>query len=531
MRPSLARRANKASSAGMEIDGMIAALILIPLLAAIAAFNIRRNALRRGVLVTAASAHSILTASLWIAWPKKPEPFLDGWLALDAPGLIFLSTCSTLFLAASVYAVGYHSREGSDAGEPHRDIEEGGLFFRNEPEAIFSGCMLLFLGTMTLVSLSQHLGLLWVGVEATTLATAPLIYYHRHHRSLEATWKYLLICSVGLALAMIGNFALAASIPQEDAHSGAINLVLGDLLKHANKLNPTWVQIAFVFFLVGYGTKMGLAPLHTWLPDAHSEAPSLVSALMSGALLNCAFLGILRGHQVCTAAGFPGFSSELLVGFGLLSMFVAGIFILGQTDFKRMLAYSSVEHMGILALGVGCGAAYGMGLHAIGHSLVKGSLFLTTGLLLAAYRTKKVTHIHNLLAEYPVTGMLWLVGFLAIVGAPPFSLFLSEFTIGKALIDGGRPFAAVVYFVMLGVIFLGMATSVLPMMHGTGKGNSDGHHEPTPVNANAYSPPLTMIVPPIVLAALVLGLGIWLPPDVGEVLRDAAAALSGRTSP
>src|SRR5262249_44722574 len=163
--------------------------------------------------------------------------------------------------------------------EPHRDIEEGGLFFRNEPEAIFTGCMLLFLATMTLTTLSQHLGLLWVGVEATTLATAPLIYYHRHHRSLEATWKYLLICSVGLALAMIGNFALAAAIPLDAAKSGRMNLLLGDLLANASSLDPTWVQLAFVFFLVGYGTKTGLAPLHTWLPDAHSEAPSLVSAL------------------------------------------------------------------------------------------------------------------------------------------------------------------------------------------------------------------------------------------------------------
>lgn len=390
--------------------------------------------------------------------------------------------------------------------------------------------MLLFIGSMTLVSLSQHLGLLWVGVEATTLATAPLIYYHRHHRSLEATWKYLLVCSVGLALAMIGNFALAAAIPQADAESGAVNLVLGDLRGHAGRLNPTWVQIAFAFFLVGYGTKMGLAPLHTWLPDAHSESPSLVSALMSGALLNSAFLGILRGHQVCAAAGFPQFSGELLVAFGLLSMLVAAVFVLGQTDFKRMLAYSSVEHMGILALAVGCGASYAMGLHALGHSLVKGSLFLVTGLLLAAYRTKNVTKVHGLLADYPVIGLLWLAGFLAIVGAPPFSLFLSEFTIARVLIAGDRPVAAVAYLVLLGVIFLGMASAVLPMAHGTATGaDHDPHAAGAP--AAAYRPPLTMIVPPVVLAALVLALGVWMPPAIDAVLADTAAALGGRRYP
>jgi hydrogenase-4 component F len=384
---------------------------------------------------------------------------------------------------------------------------------------------------MTGTCLSQHLGLLWVSVEATTLATAPLIYYHRHHRSLEATWKYLLICSVGLALAILGNFALAASIPQKDAAEGLINLLLGDLTAHARRLDPTWLQIAFLFSLVGYGTKMGLAPLHTWLPDAHSEAPSLVSALMSGSLLNCAFLGILRNHQLCGAAGFGEFSGELLVVFGLLSMAVAAVFILGQTDFKRMLAYSSVEHMGILALAVGCGAAYGMGLHAIGHSLVKGSLFLTSGILLAAYKTKNVARISGLLRDYPLTGLLWLVGFLAIVGAPPFSLFLSEFLVAKALIDGNRPFAAVAFLALLGVILVGMASSVLPMLHGPGNGNHEGHGDAPRSAPPAYTPPLTMIVPPVVLLLLVLALGLWLPPDVGEVLRAAATELSGRVSP
>jgi hydrogenase-4 component F len=510
---------------------MIAGLILVPLLSGVVAFAIRNHRARRGLLVAAAATHTTLTVRVWIEWPMPPGPQLNGWLAVDAPGLVFLSACSVLFLAAAVYAVGYHAREGGDPGEPHRDIEEGGLFFRNEPEAIFTGCMLLFLGTMTGTCLSQHLGLLWVSVEATTLATAPLIYYHRHHRSLEATWKYLLICSVGLALAILGNFALAASIPQHDAESGRINLLLGDLTAHAKQLNPTWLQIGFLFSLVGYGTKMGLAPLHTWLPDAHSEAPSLVSALMSGSLLNCAFLGILRNHQICAAAGFGEFSGELLVVFGLLSMAVAAVFILGQTDFKRMLAYSSVEHMGILALAVGCGAGYAMGLHAIGHSLVKGSLFLTSGILLAAYKTKNVTKISGLLRDYPVTGLLWLVGFLAIVGAPPFSLFMSEFLVAKALIDGNRPFAATAFLVLLGVILIGMASSVLPMLHGSGNGDHDGHGEAPRSPAPSYRPPLPMIVPPIVLVLLVLALGLWLPPDVGEVLRSAASDLSRRASP
>src|SRR5438093_9095371 len=179
--------------------------------------------------------------------------------------------------------------------------------------------------------------------EATTLAIEPLIFFHLHHRSLEATWKYLLICSVGIALALLGNFFLAVAAVQPDGSS--LPLVVNNLVQDAAQLHDAWLKAAFLLLLVGYGTKVGLAPLHTWLPDAHSEAPSMVSALLSGALLDCAFLGILRGHQVCLGAGLGEFSRDLLVGFGLVSLAVAAIFIVGQTDFKRLLAYSSVAHM------------------------------------------------------------------------------------------------------------------------------------------------------------------------------------------
>src|SRR5439155_12404295 len=174
-------------------------------------------------------------------------------------------------------------------------------------------------------------GLLWIAVEATTLASAPLIYFHRHHRSLEATWKYLLICSVGIGLALLGNFFLAVAASGASGAGGSLSI--GALREHAAQLHMPWLKGAFLFLLVGYGTKMGLAPLHTWLPDAHSEAPSVVSALLSGALLNCALLGIVRVQQVCAAAGQAAFGQGLLVGFGLLSMAVAAVFILGQADY------------------------------------------------------------------------------------------------------------------------------------------------------------------------------------------------------
>ncbi len=490
---------------------MILALILIPALAGLASFAIRSTKGRRAWLICAAALHSLLTG---LAWYRTPVPVPGAWLALDMPGLLFLSLTSTLFLAASIYATGYPRLE-SHATAAH---EEEGLFFTNAPEAIFIGCLLLFLAAMTLVQTSRHFGLLWIAVEATTLASAPLIYFHRHHRSLEATWKYLLICSVGIALALLGNFFLgvAATQPGQPAPS----MVVDELVKQAGTLKTPWLKAAFILFLVGYGTKMGLAPLHTWLPDAHSEAPSVVSALLSGALLNCAFLGILRVQQVCVAAGLAAFSQELLLGLGLVSLGVAAVFILGQTDYKRLLAYSSIEHMGILALGVGLGGAatFGALLHAVMHSLTKAMLFLTAGNVLAVYRTKTIAQVQGVLRLMPVTGILWLAGFLAITGSPPFGPFLSEFTILKAAFDQGSPALAITCLFLLALIFIGMATAFLNMAQG----NPD-RSIPDATRGEG----LLLLAPPAVLGALVLMFGLYIPPALNLVIHTAARSLGG----
>jgi hydrogenase-4 component F len=368
---------------------------------------------------------------------------------------------------------------------------------------------------MTLVTVSQAFGLLWVGVEATTLASAPLIYFHRHHRSLEATWKYLLVCSVGIALALLGNFFLAVAASGHDGTS--VSLAVPDLVREASTLDVPWLKAAFLLFLVGYGTKMGLAPLHTWLPDAHSEAPSVVSALLSGALLNCALLGIVRAQQVCAAAGQAAFGRELLVGFGLVSMAVAAVFVVGQSDYKRMLAYSSVEHMGILTLGLGLGGAgvFGGMLHAVNHSLTKAALFLVAGNILAEYRTKSTSEVRGILRVLPGSGMLWIAGLFAITGSPPFGCFLSELTILKAAFDDGRDVVAIAYLALLAVIFVGMATAVLGMAQG-----------PAPAaHAGARRERLLAVAPAGVLAALVLLLGVYVPPVVRSAVEEAARAL------
>ena len=485
------------------------ALFLVPAVAGGLAFAIRSNLALRLLLVATALVH----AGLMIAsWGYPTPPMFGGWLYLDDMGRLFLSITSALFLAASFFAIGYLRRE---APGRQTDTEEGFLF-TNAPEATFVGCLLLFLSTMTLVSVSQHFGLLWIAVEATTLASAPLIYYHRHHRSLEATWKYLLICSVGIALALLGNFLLTvAAAPLGRSES---SILLSNLIKDGLFLDPRWLKAAFIFFLVGYGTKMGLAPMHTWLPDAHSEAPSVVSALLSGALLNNAFLAILRSHQVCIAAGMQAFSSNLLVLFGLISMAVAAVFIIKPMDYKRMLAYSSVEHMGILALGIGLGgsAVFGAVLHAINHSFTKAMLFFTAGNILAVYRTKSIPDVRGLLRVLPATGVLWLMGFFAITGSPPFGTFLSELMILKGALDAGRMGIAIAYLGLLAVIFIGMAASFLRMAQGTA---------PKPIIRTSES--LLSILPPMGLAAVILVIGLYLPPPLLDLVHRLALSLGG----
>jgi len=490
---------------------MIAALVLAPALAGLASFATRRNGIRRISLVATALVHAALTASAWV-W--RPAPILGGWLQLDALGLTFLSIVSSLFLPVSVYAVSYLAKERPGA---RPDFEESTLFV-NEPEAVFVGCLQLFLATMTLVTMSHNFGLLWVAIEATTLSSAPLIYFHRHHRSLEATWKYLLICSVGIALALLGTFFLASAASAKALEG--VPLVVGDLMANASLLHVPWVKVAFIFMLVGYGTKMGLAPLHSWLPDAHSEAPSVVSALLSGALLNCAFLGILRMSQVLTAAGAGEFANGLLMGFGLLSVVVATVFIVAQLDFKRMLAYSSIEHMGIVAFGVGLGGlgSFGAMLHSVNHSLTKAMLFLVAGNTLAHYRTKSAKHITGMLAEQPISGVLWMAGLFAITGTPPFGLFQSELTILRAAFNTGHEIAAIVLIVALGVIFAGMTAIVMRMLYGKGSGSISGE---------ASGESAASVIPPAVLCFAVLALGVYIPPALTSLLNEAARVLGG----
>jgi len=488
---------------------MLMALILIPLAAGLAALFWPENFTRRALLLATAGLHLLLVG---LTWAFGSGSYLEGWIELDASGKLFLTLASLLFFLVAIYCEGYLRREHSVAvpGVRRHDARA---------EQTFTGCLLLLLASMTLVCTSQHLGLLWVAVEATTLASAPLIYFHRYPGSLEATWKYLLLCSVGIALALLGTILLAVATHQPNHEP--IPLTLRELLQHAASFDAVWLKSAFLFLLVGYGTKMGLAPMHNWKPDAYAEAPSMVAALLSGALSNCALLGILRIHQVCLQAGVGGFSSHLLIGFGLLSMTIAAIFLVGQPNYKRMLAYSSVEHMGIMAIGFGLGGAglFAAALHAVNHSFTKGFLFLVAGNIVAATGSKNVSSVRGLVRMWPVTGVLWLLGFLAITGSPPFGTFLSEYGILKAAFETGYHYVGIAYAVLLCFIFVGMANNILPMSLGPASEKQAG------VPAKE---PLWSILPPCILAGCVLVLGFYIPPALNTQLLQVAQTLGGR---
>jgi len=310
----------------------------------------------------------------------------------------------------------------------------------------------------------------------------------------------------------MGNFLLVV------AGGEVLPLYMQTMIENAAQISTPWLKASFIFFLVGYGTKMGLAPLHTWLPDAHSEAPSLVSALLSGTLLNCSFLGILRVWQVCVASGNGAFCQELFLVFGLLSMAVAAVFILGQKDYKRMLAYSSVEHMGILALGMGIGgtAIFGAMLHTLNHSITKAMLFLTAANILRVYKTKSCDEVRGVLRVLPVSGMLWMAGFFAIVGFPPFSIFLSEFTITKSALDRGMTAVAVIFLALLAIIFIGMSRSFLGMAQGD-----------APEGIKRKTESFLCLLPPIVLSIFIILGGVYIPSALSSLLHEIAGQLGG----
>jgi hydrogenase-4 component F len=466
------------------------ALFLVPLALAAIAFLAPSDRVRPWLVPVGGTLHLMLVITA-LGWP---DVSLGRWLMLDSLGKLVLGFISVLFFLASLYVPNYLALKPE-----HKN-------------RVFCACLLAFLGMMTLIIESHHLGLMWVALEANTLCSAPLLYFNHNQRSIEATWKYLLIGSVGIALALLGSFFLAYSALRSGLET---SLFLEDLVRDAPNLSKPWLHSAFILLFVGYGTKMGLAPMHTWKPDAYGEAPGLAGVLLAGGLTSCAFLAVLRFFQICGAAGEAAFARHMMIGIGLLSMAVAGVFMARQRDYKRMLAYSSVEHMGILVLGVGIGGAgvFGAMLHLINNGLTKGVLFLSAANIHRAYGSKTTDDVRGALRRVPVSAALFLAGFFAITGSPPFGPFFSEFTILRAAISDGRFAIAALFLIMLIVIFIGMGSTVLAVVQG---------EPPEKPPEKAFHDSFQTVAPIVAFLGLVLMLGVYLPPPLGALLHDAA---------
>ncbi len=397
----------------------------------------------------------------------------NSLLGIDDLGLFMFLILSVLFCAVAFYRLGYKDEHSV---KDHR---------------VHSVFLMIFVMAMDAATIAKDLGVIWIFIEATTIASAMLVNYYNRKSSLEAAWKYLFICSVGIALAFAGILLLVISQPQNPT------LLVNRIDVAA--ISPFWLKISFVFILIGFGTKMGLAPLHFWLPDAHSEAPAPISALLSGALLNVALIPILRVDRLMRNSGLGEVAKELYLLMGFLSVFIAAVFVLKTKDFKRILAYSSIENMGLImiAFGIGSFAHQAAYLHILGHSLVKAAFFLTAGNALFIYEDKNYENLGSLLKINRGSAWLWLISSMMIIGLPPSPLFTSKFFIAMALLKEG----AYLQFGLLMLLLTVVSWSIVNVGLKICLGDSERKQS---LNALLYLSPTALLV----LASVI---GVFLP--------------------
>ncbi|RZV40485.1 MAG: hydantoin racemase [Candidatus Acidulodesulfobacterium acidiphilum] len=435
-------------------------LILI-LPAAALIFSIFTDVLWMSYLQLAISVLVFLTVGVIAVSFNSIAFFLGGFFFVDYINLVILITVSTLELFVAFYSFGYVRSE--IAGGVSKRKFKFYYFWKN-----------LFIFSMMVSILSNNLGIYWTGLEATTLATALLVSFNRTKESFEATWKYVIMCSVGIAIGLFAIVILYFTTSQVYGESMR-SLSFINIMQAGAKLDKNFLMLSFILALVGFGTKVGFAPMHNWLPDAHSQGPSPVSALLSGVLLNTALLGILRFYQINAAAGIH-YPRYFLICFGFLTIFVSAFSIIKQTDYKRLFAFSSMENMGIIALGFGIGgiAVIGSLLQIFFHALNKGLLFLSSGNVLAATHERRIDKIRNLSKNFPITGIVLLFGAMGISGMPPFAMFLGEIYIMTGVFRTDIWLGFLV-FILLIFVFIGLFGKVLKMY--VGKANTGDEEE------------------------------------------------------
>jgi hydrogenase-4 component F len=483
-------------------------------------------------------------------------PVAIGFLRADAVSVVFELSTAFLYSMATVYSVGYLR------AEHHRPDADRYL-------RLFWVGINLFGWSMLCAPLMNGLALLWIAVEITTVVSTLLVALDGTRQSAEAAWKYVLLASAGLGIALLATIVLyyAGSLVLGPSY----DLAFTPLLRAGTRLPHAAVELAFVLAVVGFGTKVGLFPVHTWLPDAHSEAPTPVSAMLSGSLLATSFYAVLRFYQIAAATLGPTFPRKVLLVFGLLSLVLAALYLIEQRNLKRLLAYSSVEHMGILAIGVSFGAPIalaGVLLHVLAHTAAKGNAFFGAGILTQAYGTKEIDHIRGGLDRAPWSGALFLCAILALGAMPPFGLFRSEFQILAGGLAGTHHIPAAVMIALVTLAFLGLALSATRMLFvpstnahteprtdhqarlpagavavatagrsGPGAAaapppahravtvpNSPPSHSPTP---HSGVPNAWLVVPMLIGTLALLVLGLHLPDALVDLLARGSAELGG----
>jgi hydrogenase-4 component F len=476
-------------------------LLLVPLGAAVALGVVgdRRFAPETNIFVSAAT----FAASLGLAFQVYERgPFIAGgaFFFVDAFNIYLAVLTAFVSMTTAVFSRRYMRRE-----REHGRVGHVGMRFYH---AMFQ----LFIFAMLLCLLTNNVGILWIAMELATLSTVLLVSLYRTPTAIEAAWKYFILCGVGIAQALFGTVLLYFAA-EKVLGEGGDALLWTNLSRVSGQLEPTVLSLAFVFLMVGYGTKVGLVPLHNWLPDAHSEGPTPISAVLSGLLLNVALYALVRCKVLVDGATQTHHAGNIMMGFGLLSVLVAAFSLLRQKDIKRMFSYSSIEHMGIATFAFGLGgpiATFGALLHLLMHSLAKSSIFFTVGHASQMHGTQEMARIRGLFKGNPLVGWGFMFGVMAIVGLPPFGVFTSEFLILTATIKDA-PAAAPLLLLGLTVAFAALFRRVQPMVSGD-----------TP----PWQRPLKAAHVPVVLhLVLVLTVGIYLPPFLSDWFQTAVVLL------
>ena len=479
-------------------------LLALPLAAAIVTIWLPSRV--AGAVTAAAGISSFGLVLALIPAVSHRDISLLGFIRVDALSAVFLLATGFLYACVAVYSIGYLRGTGDLAAGDQRYARR------------FWAGLNLFAWSMLVAPAMSNLALLWIAIEVTTIVSALLVAMEGTDGAAEAAWKYVLLASAGLAVALLGTIFLY------DAGSHVLgqsyNLAFAPLLGVAARLPQTVVRLAFVLAVLGFGTKVGLFPVHTWLPDAHSEAPTPVSALLSGSLLAVSFYAILRFYQIAAAALGSAFPRNVLLVFGVASLLLAALYLLDQQDYKRLLAYSSVEHMGILAIGVSFGAPValaGVLLHVLAHAAAKGNAFMGAGVLVRKFGTKRIGSVTGGLDVLPWSGPLFLAAILALSAMPPFGIFRSEFEIVAGGLAASRNVASVVLVVLVTVAFLGLSVAANRML-------LTPRRDPAP---DRGEPSVWMVVPVVAGLIALLVLGLHPPGELVGLLDRAVTMLRG----